>query len=379
MSRVSALIQDLFSHFPRRRTQAILEPRASNQYNLELRHNSAHSWVGGDVGFMNTASRDPLFFLIHCFVDYIWWRFQQQQINRNIDPSSDYPSNYGPYAHRPNARMEGISGYRNSDGYSNHWTRDIYTYQMSPECPDCGGSSWLTCVRGECVSKARKRERESHHALSSGLKKQTNVFDTEHQRKSQQTGGFKNLDTSKGRKSSIQNSFEINGDVSSDLWAFLPVKVTNSDALSASQPNYNTTVYQHCKRSRNETLNVLVRIDGLNYDGHFIEHALTDERLSLLSRYAYVAIKRPNDHHVDVMATAHDECGRMCRPMCKVKGHREFTPCSGHMRITPNDNDMFAPTIADAMLKVWKNNTDENTTLSSLDKNIYLSFVCDST
>ncbi len=47
---------------------------------LESPHGSAHVWVGGWMGNVPTAPRDPTFFLLHCNVDRLWaeWIHQHQ-------------------------------------------------------------------------------------------------------------------------------------------------------------------------------------------------------------------------------------------------------------------------------------------------------------
>lgn len=39
---------------------------------LETLHDRVHSWVGGEMAFIPTAPRDPVFWLLHTFVDYLW-------------------------------------------------------------------------------------------------------------------------------------------------------------------------------------------------------------------------------------------------------------------------------------------------------------------
>ena len=39
---------------------------------VESPHGGAHVWVGGDMGSVPTAVRDPTFFLLHCNVDRLW-------------------------------------------------------------------------------------------------------------------------------------------------------------------------------------------------------------------------------------------------------------------------------------------------------------------
>lgn len=55
-------------------------------------HNRVHAWIGGD---MTTASssNDPLFFLHHCHLDFLWeqWR-QQHPISEPFQPRADAPN-----------------------------------------------------------------------------------------------------------------------------------------------------------------------------------------------------------------------------------------------------------------------------------------------
>lgn len=48
-------------------------------------HGSAHTSFGGSIASINTAARDPLFFLLHCNVDRLWAKWQRQ--NNRFDPA----------------------------------------------------------------------------------------------------------------------------------------------------------------------------------------------------------------------------------------------------------------------------------------------------
>lgn len=56
-------------------------------------HGSAHTSFGGSISSINTAARDPLFFLLHCNVDRLWAKWQRQ--NGRFDPAvaASYDSN----------------------------------------------------------------------------------------------------------------------------------------------------------------------------------------------------------------------------------------------------------------------------------------------
>ncbi|XP_033755084.1 tyrosinase-like protein [Pecten maximus] len=122
---------------------------------LERQHDGVHAWVGGLMRGLSTSAHDPVFFFHHCFIDYLWEQFRLKQRNLGIDSSNDYlPDFYlrDRPAHFRNRLMDGFPDYRNIDGYSDRFTRDIYGYERSPVCPNCG-SPYLFCDvrRGVCV------------------------------------------------------------------------------------------------------------------------------------------------------------------------------------------------------------------------------------
>lgn len=77
----------------RRRFQDISEPLPrGNIYSLERHHNGPHVWVGGHLSALNSATWDPVFFMHHAYVDAVWARFRQLQIQSGINPETNYPS-----------------------------------------------------------------------------------------------------------------------------------------------------------------------------------------------------------------------------------------------------------------------------------------------
>lgn len=141
------------------RIAEISEPTAQPQFNLELAHGGPHVWVGGQMSGLNTAAHDPVFFMHHAFVDYLWELFRIRQTRFcGVNPSRDYPPAMGEHeATRP---MDGFPQYQNIDGYRSYWTRYWYRYERSPTCaiwrPFCG-SPYLRCdvSRQRCISVAR--------------------------------------------------------------------------------------------------------------------------------------------------------------------------------------------------------------------------------
>ncbi|XP_069112912.1 uncharacterized protein [Argopecten irradians] len=126
---------------------------------LERQHDGVHAWVGGLMRGLSTSAQDPVFFFHHCFIDYLWEQFRQKQRNFGIDSENDYlPDFYlrDRPAHFRNRLMDGFPDYRNIDGYSDRFTRDIYGYEHTPVCPNCG-SPFMFCDfrRRACVSADR--------------------------------------------------------------------------------------------------------------------------------------------------------------------------------------------------------------------------------
>lgn len=122
---------------------------------LEGQHNNVHNWVGGDMSRLNTAAHDPVFFMYHAHVDYVWERFREKQnALGSANPETDYPIINTPL-HHPDRALDGFENVTNIEAFSNRYTRELYTYANSPECADgCGGSRFLRCDEtiNRCVS-----------------------------------------------------------------------------------------------------------------------------------------------------------------------------------------------------------------------------------
>ena len=141
-------------------TREISEPTAEARYNLELAHGGPHVWVGGQMAGLNTAAHDPVFFLHHSFIDYLWERFRMRQASTcGVNPEMDYPPTMGQHA--PERPMDGFPRFMAMDGYLSFWTRLWYNYEESPWCswwrPFCR-SPYLRCNvnRQRCVAVARR-------------------------------------------------------------------------------------------------------------------------------------------------------------------------------------------------------------------------------
>ncbi|KAK0462548.1 uncharacterized protein EV420DRAFT_1525493 [Desarmillaria tabescens] len=49
-------------------------------------HLDGHNAVGGDMTDIQTAPNDPLFWLHHSYIDYLWWKWQGNNETRIYDP-----------------------------------------------------------------------------------------------------------------------------------------------------------------------------------------------------------------------------------------------------------------------------------------------------
>lgn len=142
----------------RSRLEEISEPHAPPPFDFEIRHGDVHQHIGGIMSPAETAGFDPVFYMHHTFVDYLWEVFRRSQKEKGVDPTRDYPTRYGTSAHAPNALM-GLGRLRNIHGMSDMYTARMYTYEPSPTCsyrnPSCG-SRYLTCNfrfgRPQCVT-----------------------------------------------------------------------------------------------------------------------------------------------------------------------------------------------------------------------------------
>ncbi|KAH3771304.1 hypothetical protein DPMN_172618 [Dreissena polymorpha] len=138
--------------------------------NLEVLHDGVHDWVGGDMSYGEYASYDPVFFMIHAFIDYIWEQFRRRQSSSmcSVDVEKDYrePKDYAVDnvpGHAPWDEMHGFEYLQNHDGLWRNWTTAVYGYEPAPKCPKCGNSENLYCdmnvdqrrPEGVCVTKTR--------------------------------------------------------------------------------------------------------------------------------------------------------------------------------------------------------------------------------
>lgn len=127
---------------------------------FELVHGANHLWMGGHMNELRISPNDPVFFLLHGFVDYVWeeWRQKNQDYSQRPRDYTTNADSCNQFA-QPQAKMRPYT-ITNIDGLSNQYTEVLYSYESRPVCseskPDCG-SPYLFCHTGrsKCLSKVR--------------------------------------------------------------------------------------------------------------------------------------------------------------------------------------------------------------------------------
>ena len=145
----------------KRHLKDISEPKQGLEslYSLEGHHAGGHIYIDGWIARPQTSAWDPIFFVHHCFIDYIYEVFRQQQAwHHNIDPQGDYPTDDDiPSGHEWYHLVDFLPFFRpirNIDTLSNYFSR-LVRYEPAPQCPVCGNSRHISCDarRKICVSE----------------------------------------------------------------------------------------------------------------------------------------------------------------------------------------------------------------------------------
>lgn len=96
---------------------------------IEYTHSSIHLWIGGDMKPPSTSANDPIFFLHHCFVDFIWEMWRQARQNRLVREQA-YPPDIGTCA---NSQHFSYAQMRPWDKIN----RDGIDHNKDGKCHDC--------------------------------------------------------------------------------------------------------------------------------------------------------------------------------------------------------------------------------------------------
>lgn len=390
----------------RRRTFEITEPQhAQSIFSIEVHHNGVHNWIDGYMSGLNTASWDPVFWFIHSFFQLLWVAFRNGQRASGINPERDYPRGIRvPRGHEFYQRMNFMPFMRrmtNLEGFSNRYDR-IVRYAPMPRCPNCGGSGYFRCLRGVCVPSSNRRQPIIFRGKRSVGAKEDQLAD---ENVNPNTTNL--IQSNEAALSTLnkpyQNTFMINGKIDEDAWAYVPIRVLyerpkgfnfHTTSPRATQRDMydpenfkkaaqkiglqNQVKYTHqCVPSGSGAAKVFVQSSGLNYAGTYKDYAIVDERQPVTSAMTYIGFKKPLDSDSEVILTAYDTCGRICRPACPVYSqHREsYKACSGSFRMSSRSPLMFSSTYGGAVTNAW--NVRERMEPGCQSKSLPITFVCD--
>lgn len=206
---------------------------------------------------------------------------------------------------------------------------------------------------------------------------------------------------------SFQNTYTVDGVEDISKWVYIPVIVyyrrpseVHYDAhpIEHGRPVMNKDVFNQyhdakyithkvghparnpkCEHIGSGATKVYVKATGLNYNGFYTDYALIDERQPLSFALTEVGVKKPvGNTPSKVYISAHDPCGRSCKPRCLMAGSNptRYKKCTGTLGVTSGEPLMYSSDTGDAHLNTFDFSTLPPT-LSN--KKVYLVFYCDQT
>lgn len=130
---------------------------------FEMCHSLVHVFLGGHMTKLSCAPNDPIFWLHHSFIDYLFDDLLQTPGFDKTYPSD--PDIFGhsvPTSHRSGAPLFPFDGYSLADVSQKQFMSVDYTYDRSPGDIKCTTDSqckseFLWCNSPNCVSKVRSR------------------------------------------------------------------------------------------------------------------------------------------------------------------------------------------------------------------------------
>lgn len=344
-------IRDTFS---KSHIAEITHPQADPIANIEDHHGEPHLWVGGHMAPQALAGYDPIFLLLHSFIDLIWELFRRIQRRRGIDPTTDYPlSDTGPPGHEFDD-PSGFGNLLNRHALSDIFTTEMYTYQLPPTCsneaPTCG-SRYIRCDTSEdrpkCVAASifdtppdevfdvneltplrKRRNAQNKDNLYIHNDKHVNTYIQQ----------IENAVDIKCQRENINdqyvNNFNIDGVTNRNLWSYLPINIiVNKQTKSQNnEKKWKAAVYPKCDK-HDLPLSVYVETNGLNYQGLYKDIVHVKNDVSVTSSMMYIAIKTPDVKPSELLLSAYDSCGRICKIFCQSSTLDTYRPCQGALRV----------------------------------------------
>lgn len=386
-------------------------------FDLEYIHGPPHIFVDGQMGNIESAAYEPVFYMHHAFIDLIWELFREHSLQNGVDVENDYPAEgFGDLFHHGDRAM-GLGNRTIKDGLLNREIKGKYFYAPRPTCTLTGRrcpGKYLKCVsidgKPKCISKTIKEVEEERLRPTTPpptlppleCPKQNYPHDPQKEQRS------------------VQNTFCANGKSDTNEWVYLPIQILTARApdyggynsynvkngqTDRSSDLYNPNSYSQLKTylrpGRPKTFNkchtengtagqIFIQSDGLNYEGSYKDFAIVDNRLAISVSITYVAIKDPEKtlvaspdqqyRYSDVLLSAFDSCGRLCRPNCLVpnKTPPTYRPCTGALRITPEalQGNFYGKDYGGASENIWDFRRERSCPQYKTDQ-IFVSFYCD--
>ncbi|XP_062614565.1 uncharacterized protein LOC134276321 [Saccostrea cucullata] len=363
---------------------------------LEFLDITTHSYIGGLMLDLRRATFDPVYFMHHCFIDYLWWRYQCPN-NRCISARFKYPGTSSDGLHAPNRYMDNLTfqnqKLRNRRGYDQEWL-NYFTYEDSPAectsgCSSLSNPGALDCTLTTCKSARAGGSTDGSGGGGEGTDYYDNYDDGTLPRKRKTIPQTSIQQTSFNNEyficRPVQNIFTINCQSNSNQWGFIPVKVVNVwsrkqvynsypvrtgkilvsslndiyDQLPGIEKIDNRTKpgnpkrYQTCTTDDSRAFRVTINSYGLNYYGFYQDYAIMDNRAPLYSAMTYIAVRRPTKYKQSlVYLTSFDNCGRFCTPRCLVPGSKppRYRSCTGAIKVDDSLPRGYGTSYDDAVL-----------------------------
>ena len=398
-------------------TQQLFRITSVRQFgrDCEFLHNPPHVFIGGMMSELERASYDPVFFMYHCFIDYLWWRFQCPN-SVCINSRFVYPGTASDGLHAPEEFMINLSfngRVRNREGSEQRWL-NFFTYENSPaECTSACSSltraGALDCTATTCISASTGGNGGGGNGgggnggggNGGGGSDYYYYYDYGQQntgRKKRSTEGNGSGATPLKTPSTvnngyflgypIQNLFRVDCVSDSTQWAYIPIKVINVRSKTEVYDSYpvrdgkvivsqyndifdqlpdiqkidkqihpgNQTHYQPCRTDESGAFRITVHSYGLNYYGVHEDYVIMDNRSPLYSAMAYIAVRRPTKNKPSrVYLSSFDNCGRTCSAMCLVPGSKppRYVSCSGAIEIDTKGPRGYGASYDDAVLMYY--------------------------
>ncbi|OWF55163.1 Tyrosinase-like protein 1 [Mizuhopecten yessoensis] len=402
----------------RRFHRQIVEPSQNPRFSLEVHHNGPHVWMDGQMSAPATAAQDPVFFMHHAFIDYIWSLFRSLQRANGINPEEDYPRTR-VRMHQPWDRMIPF-GLRNFHGYSNFF-ESLNVYDPSPRCPDCGGNPYLECGGDRCRSRvALSPSRPSEFGFVGGVPSSFGG-QARSQATLQRTGALPigrrfqaffrdprvrgdtmpNAPSNRIRRSvsdnkenvtkdnkdsaqiskPYQNTFVLNGVSNVDLWVFIPVRIIferppeiqfesyliQNGTLVKSSDMFSPAEFKGLKVEIKRKMPATYKKCHVSGSGASKVYVQTDgiDYSGRYKDYAVVDERLPFSSSMTYIGAKNPTEGASqfymtaydsCGRVCRPQCliNGIYRPCSGAFRISTSLPKMYGITYEDAVKGIWK-------------------------